>query len=151
MGWKRPPIQWVTREFMAHLIQKRIDKIKEKEREEKVGSKFKYSNINKKNVDIIGWIEMLLQTPIEDYRKYCLWRISCPYLLNIQKLPIPEAIRILNDWLNKCDDVKKLDFNPQREIANRLRNVGPFLPSSRETLKKQQPELYSLLVRHNIT
>lgn len=30
------------------------------------------------------WIEKLLETPIEDGRKYALWKILCPYLVNIK-------------------------------------------------------------------
>jgi hypothetical protein len=33
----------------------------------------------------IRWIETLLQIPISDRRKYALWRIVAPYLINIKK------------------------------------------------------------------
>ena len=32
------------------------------------------------------WIENLLDTPIEDGRKYTVWKILCPYLVNIKEL-----------------------------------------------------------------
>jgi hypothetical protein len=37
------------------------------------------------NSTIIRWIENLLQTPLDDYRKYVIWRILVPYLINIRK------------------------------------------------------------------
>ncbi|ALI37153.1 hypothetical protein NMY3_02966 [Candidatus Nitrosocosmicus oleophilus] len=88
--------------------------------------------------------------PLDDYRKYCLWRILCPYLIKIRKMSKEEASIILKDWLEKCDKLRKLEFNPQREVNIRLKNVKSFLPSSKETLKKEQPELYSLLVKYEI-
>ena len=33
----------------------------------------------------ISWIEILLQTPIEDYRKNAIGLILAPYLINIRK------------------------------------------------------------------
>ena len=46
--------------------------------------------------------------------------------------------------------IRRLDFNPQREVSSRLRSVGPFPPSSKETIKKEQPDFYNLLVRYEI-
>lgn len=33
----------------------------------------------------IWWIEQLLQTPVDVYRKFVVWRILAPYLINIRK------------------------------------------------------------------
>lgn len=52
--------------------------------------------------------------------------------------------------MEKCDKVRKVDFNPQREVSIKLRSVGPFLPSAKEKLKKEQPELHTLLVKYKI-
>ncbi|MGZ5550643.1 MAG: hypothetical protein ACXW07_07765 [Nitrososphaeraceae archaeon] len=43
------------------------------------------------------WIEKLLETPIEDGRKYALWRILCPYLVNIKKMSPEESFLILDN------------------------------------------------------
>ena len=58
--------------------------------------------------------------------------------------------RNIKDWSAKCDKIRRLDFNPQREVSSRLRSVGPFPPSSKETTKKEQPDFYNLLVRYEI-
>ena len=52
------------------------------------------------------WIEKLLETPIEDGRKYALWKILCPYLVNIKKLEYEESFKILKTWLEKCNMTK---------------------------------------------
>lgn len=49
-----------------------------------------------------------------------------------------------------CNKLRKLDFNSQGEVSIKLKSVGPYLPSSKETLKKEQPELYTLLVKYGI-
>lgn len=145
---KRPSIKWITTDFRVDLIQKRHDKIEERKRADKIKSRIFSSS----NADIprIGWIERLLQTPLNDYRKFCLWRILCPYLINIKKLSGDEAAIVLKEWLQNCDHLKNLNFNSQMEIKYRLRYVGPYLPSPKEKLKKEQPELYQILKSNNI-
>jgi hypothetical protein len=51
---------------------------------------------------IIAWIEKLLQTPIDDYRKNAVSLILAPYLINIKKLSYDHALNIINSWLRKC-------------------------------------------------
>ncbi len=62
--------------------------------------------------------------PLDDYRKYCLWRILCPCLINIRNLSKEEATVILKDWLAKCDNKRRLDFNLHREVNAMLTRVG---------------------------
>ncbi len=143
---KLPAIQWITLDFKDYLIQKRIDKIKlqrkqNKRKEKEVKSRTKHEWLDNK----IEWIENLLQTPLEDYRKQCLWRILCPYLVNIRKLTNDESIEILKEWLRKCHELKNLDFNPSITIKNDLKNVKEYKPPSREKLKDEQKDLYHLL------
>jgi len=152
---ERPPIQLITTEFRTYLIQKRIDKIQEIQKEQKQRQRFGRSHFNKNTTDNIAWIEKLLQTPIEDYRKSCMWRIICPYLINIKKVSKDEAAITIKDWLEKCklekcNKARNLEFNIQREVNRWLRSVKPFPPSSKEKLKIQLPELYTLLVKYDI-
>ena len=60
----------------------------------------------------IWWIERLLQTPIDDHRKFVVWRILAPYLINIRKCPADEACNIMRDWLDRRSIRRRLDFNP---------------------------------------
>lgn len=66
-----------------------------------------------------------------------MWRILCPYLININKLSKELAAIIIKDWLEKCDKARKVEFNPQRDVNIQLKNVKSFLPSSKENLEKR--------------
>ena len=61
------------------------------------------------NVNDIKWIDILLETPISDYRKNAISLILAPYLINIKKLPYTNAFDIIKDWLNRCDSLIRLD------------------------------------------
>lgn len=99
-------------DFFAYLVDKRQRELR----------KIKYSR-NTSQTNTIPWIEQLLQIPLEDGRKYTLWKILCPYLINIKKLEYEQAFRILKTWLEKCNDLRKLDFNPDKETRTKLKNV----------------------------
>ena len=91
------------------------------------------------------WIEKLLETPIEDGRKYTLWKILCPYLVNVKKLEYEKSFKILKTWLEKCNNLRELDFHPDREIKTKLKNVKHYHPISIKTLKDNNKNLYLLL------
>jgi hypothetical protein len=97
------------------------------------------------HINKIGWIEKLLETPLADNRKYCLWKILIPYLANIKKLPKYEIFPILIEWLDKCDRMKSIDFRSQSRIEDNLRNVKDYLPISFDNLKDDNFELYKAL------
>ena len=97
------------------------------------------------------WIEKLLQTAIEDGRKYILWKILCPYLVNIKKLEYDQSFKILKTWLKKCNNLQKLDFNPDSEIKAKLRYVKHYNPITIKKLDDDNKELYLLLRTKNIT
>ena len=83
-------------DFKDYLIQKRIDKVSNKEINNK--RKEYFNEKSDRQINKINGLKSLLQTPIEDCRKQCLWRILCPYLINIRKLTNEDAINILNEW-----------------------------------------------------
>jgi Primase X len=57
----------------------------------------------------IKWIEKgILEHPLPDHRKYIIWRILSPYLLNVKKLTKEESYSVIKDWLDKCNKVQKL-------------------------------------------
>jgi hypothetical protein len=126
----------ITSYFQNNLMQTRS------EQEKKTNNKVNYTHINK-----IGWIEKLLETPLADNRKYCLWKILIPYLANIKKLPKYEIVPILIEWLDKCDRINSIDFRPQSKIEDNLRNVKNYMPISLDNLKDDNFELYKTLKR----
>jgi hypothetical protein len=90
------------------------------------------------------WIETLLDTPIEDYRKYAIRRIIAPYLINIRKLAYDDAFNTIKNWLDNCDKERPLDFNANIKIKDTLRaatRVG-YLHIGFSDLKSENGELY---------
>jgi hypothetical protein len=88
-------------------------------------------NKNKKN-KFVPWIERLLKTPIPDHRKYCIWRILAPYLINVKHLSFDDSYEKIYQWLDRCNKLKELDFDPETKIndsLNRITNTG-YLPIS---------------------
>ncbi len=126
----------ITSYFQDNLMRTRSEYVK------KTNGKVNYTHIDK-----IGWIEKLLETPLADNRKYCLWKILIPYLANIKKLPKYEIVPILIEWLDKCDRIKSIDFRSQSKIEDNLRNVKNYLPISLDNLKDDNFELYKTLKR----
>lgn len=92
---KRPPILPLLRDFRRWLIQKRIAGIVElKRREKKIARYHMIITSRNQPTNNIKWIKNgILKNPLRDHRKYIIWRILSPYLLNVKKLPM-EASRI---------------------------------------------------------
>ena len=95
----------------------------------------------------IRWIEILLQTPIEDYRKIAIGLILAPYLINIKKLSYGDAFSIIKEWLNKCNSVRKLDSSFNFRIKYSLDNAikTGYLPMKLDTLRTKNKNLYDTL------
>jgi hypothetical protein len=135
----RPAINWVLRDFRRYLIQEKINDATD-ERKKSI-----YSRATKTTSTKRVWIEILLDTPICDYRKNALRRIVAPYLINIKKLTYDDAFNVAKDWLNKCDKIRPLDFNVNAKINDSLRgatSVG-YLPMAFSNLKEENAELYT--------
>ena len=133
------PIQLLTKEFRRWIKQKDIDQESANEKTKR-SQHFHYSNSNDFQVN---WIERLLQTGIADGRKESLRLILGPYLT--KRKSHEETATMLQEWLNKCNDVKPLDrdFNPKQRINWALRNTHGFLKS--ENLKAKYRWLYEAI------
>ena len=134
----------LLREFRLYLAdidirKKRMRKVTNRRRNSSIKSQY-HSSIQYK------WIEKLLETPIEDGRKYTLWKILCPYLVNIKKMSPEESFLILDNWLDQCDMMKVEGYNKHTLIKNKLRYVNNYKPISHERLKKENNELYNKIV-----
>jgi hypothetical protein len=92
----------------------------------------------------IPWIEKLLQTPIDDYRKNAVSLILAPYLINIKKLSYEAAWNIINSWLSKCEKLRKLDQNFNYMVRYALKNAvkNGYKPLKLDTLKLKNKMLY---------
>ncbi len=94
----------------------------------------------------IPWINNLLDIPLDDFRHYCLWRILIPYLVNVKGVDdFKEITDILSPWLNKCNSLRRLSFNPSTTIRSMLKSVGNYRPLSLNKLKDENETLYELI------
>jgi non-catalytic primase subunit PriX-like protein len=102
----------------------------------------------------IDWVEQLLQTPLPEHRKYCIWRILAPYFINVKHISFNDSYDNLYHWLERCNELRVLDFDPATKIndnLNRAINTG-YLPISLDnhskeprTLKTNNRELYDII------
>jgi hypothetical protein len=90
----------------------------------------------------ICWIEKLLDKPLDDFRKYCIWRVFVPYFINVRGLSGAAAFDMTKSWLDKCNSVCKLDFNPERKIEAEIDKVYNYRPVSSDKLKEENNLLY---------
>ena len=91
----------------------------------------------------IQWIELLLQIPLQDHRKFAIWRILAPYLINVKGLPADQAFGIIEEWLGKCGELRRLNFYPKSKIREGIKGAAKgYRPISYEKLKIENSELY---------
>lgn len=127
--------------FWDHLIQLKIEHDETRRN--------KSNKISHNDTGSIKWIDNLLQTPISDHRKYCLWRILIPYLRNIRKMQRNNVVSVLIEWLDRCDKLNKVQWRYLHRIEVQLVYDKGFPPISLENLKKENFELYKLLEKEH--
>lgn len=148
-GERVPITKGFIEEFRDWLIQKKIDQDIKNKRQKLLNKKSINNKNNNNYVPYYEWIEKLLQTPIPDFRKLTLWRILCPYLINIKKLSYEESTTILRAWLDKCNTKsgEPLDFNADQTIRYELRHVKSYFPLGLKRIKTEEEfsKLYEIL------
>jgi hypothetical protein len=111
-------------------------------------------NYNCNNVESYYWIEKLLQTPLADYRKNCIWRMLAPYLINVRKLSYDQSFAIISNWLDKCSKLERLGFNARPKIRADLQSAikKGYKPISLTKLKSDltYKELYNFLQKNRV-
>jgi hypothetical protein len=145
----RPLVQPLLRPFRIWLTQKRIDDMEQLKKQERKHVKFRMT-VSKiqQHTNTINWIEKgILEHPFLDHRKYIIWRILSPYLLNVKKLPKEEAYSVMKEWLDKCDKLEQLNFNPKTKIKDGLNGASKgYLPISMDKLKEENRQLHDLVL-----
>jgi hypothetical protein len=105
----------------------------------------KIENIPKKNYlnnsipGTISYIENLLKSELMEGRKRACALILCPYLVNVKKLSIDEAEKILNNYFK--------GYIPKSTIRYNLKTVlkKGILPYNLKNMKENDPELFSIV------
>ncbi len=134
---QRPAINYLLRDFRRWLIAERLEHSKYTKR----------ARAQTTDSTTIGWIEKLLKTPLDDYRKFVVWRILAPYLVNTRKCSAVESYNVIKNWLDKCNQLRSLDFNPNYMIKYNITSArrSGYLPISLKKLKTENAYLYNLL------
>jgi predicted translin family RNA/ssDNA-binding protein len=124
-GYRPSIIQELLEDFRTHLEQKITDQENSKNNNH-YNNNYKYKNhlnhYSSNNNNRIEWIEKILLIPIEDCRKIIIDLILAPYLINIKKISYDEAYRVIKEWLDKCNNLKKLD-NYQNFVNYRIHHA----------------------------
>ena len=141
----------ITREllldFRRDLIQKKIDEYNYRQKI------FKIRNKNRNNssyAHYYEWIDKkILPNPFSDYRKIIINLILAPYLIVVKKLSYEECFQIIYEWLQKCDLLRKLDFNARDLVNSALTTAQKkqIPPMKMITLKTNYKNLYFLLMQ----
>jgi hypothetical protein len=95
------------------------------------------------------YIDNLLQTPVEDFRKRGIDLLITPYLITIKGMSYDVAKRIMLNWLLQCDNLRRLDFDAEYRVRSKIIDVKStgFLPLGVEKFKAQDSNLvYRLAV-----
>jgi hypothetical protein len=149
------PIEILT-DFKGYLTNLKIQELEEEQQQQKkyqyYGNHHYYCINNTRGTStttIIPWIQKLLQTPINDHRKFAIRIIIAPYLITTRGLDYNQSFEIIKDWVyNKCNKVQRLnprDFNHIiKEALNRSINQN-WRPISFDKLKKQNLALCSMI------
>ena len=152
-GTSKVPLHLLYSKFLAYLIDQgsKIVKYQNNKTHIFLSENAKSAYVAQKNS--IDWIERLLQIPLLEHRKYCIWRILAPYCINVKHLSFDESYNKIYHWLERCNELETLDFDPEIKInsLNRATNTG-YLPISFDnpskeprTLKTDNRELYDII------
>ncbi len=140
----RPHIRSLIGSFYAYLVNQ-----KQKNETIDINKRYSYSDSN----HMIPWIENLLKVPIPDYRKMIIWLVLSRYLINVQGLLYEQSFSIIKKWILQCNEEKSLQpSNFDFIIKDRLRQAikDKKYPIGLSRLKKENPELYNLLLKLNV-
>ena len=135
----RPSIKPLLTQYYIWLQAEAIKDIQRRREAEQNSGKYRRRLGDKKT---ITWIEKLRDKPLDNFRKYCIWRVFAPYFINVKRLSSIETLDTIKYWLDKCNIMCRLDFVPTQKINTALDSVGNYLPVSRAKLKEENNLLY---------
>lgn len=144
-GRHKPEITYLLSDFCVYLVNQKAKELIEQQR--RPWTNFRQTGSGSYTLQ---WIERLLQTPIADGRKYCIWRIMVPYLINRRHVSHEQCIHMIKKWLDQCSKLEHLSFNLNQKINDAIRHVATYGPAHPDKLKQEYPELYKLLVESRV-
>jgi non-catalytic primase subunit PriX-like protein len=135
----RPNIRLLVGSFCAYLH----DQTRAESRQRKAVTK---TITGSACINGIPWIERLLEYPIQDHRKFVIWRILAPYLINVKGQSPEQAFNIIEKWLDRCNQLNRISFYPRSKIWEGIKGAAKgYRPISCEKLKIENNDLYQKL------
>jgi Primase X len=142
----RPKINPILFDFYIYLANK---KIVEQQLRQQQYQKRLFGSQQNSVTNSVGWIERLLNTGLNDHRKYAITFILAPYLINIKNQGYGESFNNIQNWLySKCEPLRQLD-STQRDFDRRIKDSldscmrKGWKPISLGRLKGENKDLYS--------
>ncbi|MDQ3968168.1 MAG: hypothetical protein M3275_07215, partial [Thermoproteota archaeon] len=98
------------------------------------------------------YIDRLLQTPIDDFRKRGLDQLITPFLITVKGMSPAIAERIMLDWLYTCSLLRPLDFDAEYRVRSKIIDVktSGFLPLGEEKFRAADPGLFYRLSKGRV-
>ncbi len=135
---------------MDYLIddsQRRQLEIANYEEESTINSNYYYNNSNK----TISWIDKLIHTALDDRRKDLIFWVLAPYLITVKGLGYDKAYSIIEQWLEKCNEVRRLEpdktaFRYRIRYCLNYAEHEKWMPIKFVTFKEYYPEVYNELL-----
>lgn len=84
------------------------------------------------------YVERLLQTKINDGRHRTIWMVLGPYLCNVKKMPVEEAISIIQSWVGESGYSQVIRSQTRRAAKIEL------MPPSVAKLRSEHPDLFEI-------
>jgi hypothetical protein len=145
----RPSINYLLADFCGYVANVKVQELREQQ-SRRMQQQY-YVKAAKNNYRYtLQWIEKLLQIPITDGRKFSIWRILVPYLINYKHLSEEECTAIILNWLAKCGELLRLEFNMIYVTRYAIKHVGTYGPVHPDKLSYENPVLYNLLAESKI-
>lgn len=119
-----PNVNPIIGSFCTYLADQEIkeNRYRKLTEEQKTMTTKNVDNFSRNNKEgTIYCIEKLLQTSLPDYRKTCIWKILAPYLINTKGLSYDQSFMFIENWLNDCGKLCRLQFNPMTKIKQDLK------------------------------
>jgi hypothetical protein len=76
------------------------------------------------------YIDKLLQTPLEDYRKLSIDLLLVPFLITIKGMSDDVATRTIMHWLQRCTVLRPLDFDAEERVRSKIIDARARLQTS---------------------
>jgi hypothetical protein len=95
------------------------------------------------------YVDRLIQTPVDDFRKRGIDLLLAPFLITIKRMSDYAAEQIMLNWLNRCSSLRPLDFDAAKRVQEKIVYVkeSNYLPLGEEKLKAQDPDLFFRLAK----